>query len=305
MSQIWWANPDLINFWIRCSEFSPFPGLWFVEHFLRISKQTTDRVAIKFGGPDPLGSPSAWLTFDHAPLNSLRFLASVFFEQFPGNCRQTIDQIELKLGGSARYGSLPAWLTFGHAPLNSRCLLASDWLSSLRACAHKPLIRFSSSLVGQLIMGLFRPDQLLVSLHRAVVVSWPSSFHTFTDKQLISMGSNSMGQLIMGLVNFWWRSTEFPPFCGLWLVEQFPRICRQTVDWIGLKFGGPLYHGLPPVWLTFGHAPLNPNSAYLPLWLHLQLGTCIDWWLVSDSTASFIRNKRCHWLKCLRQRYII
>ena len=109
LSQIWWANPDLINFWIRCSEFSPFPGIWFVEHFLRISKQTTDRVAIKFGGPNPFGSPSAWLTFDHAPLNSLRFLASVFFNSF-------------------------------------------------RAIADKPLIRLSSNLVGQLVMGLSQLD---------------------------------------------------------------------------------------------------------------------------------------------------
>ena len=36
----------------------------------------------------------------------------------------------------------------------------------------------------------------------------------------------------------WSGSTEFSLFAGLWLVEQFPCICRQTADLIELRFGG-------------------------------------------------------------------
>ena len=45
------------------------------------------------------------------------------------------------------------WLTFGHAPLNIRCFLAYDRLCSFRPFTDKPMIGFSSNLVGKLIMG--------------------------------------------------------------------------------------------------------------------------------------------------------
>ena len=60
-----------------------------------------------------------------------------------------------------------------------------------------------------------------------------------------------------GLINFWSFSTDFLPFPGLWLAQQFPYICRQSTDRIGVKFGGPTHYGLPQAWLTFGHTPLN------------------------------------------------
>ena len=40
---------------------------------------------------------------------------------------------------------------------------------------------------------------------------------------------------------------------GLWLVEQFPPIYRETTDWIELKFGGSIAHyGTHQAWLIFG-----------------------------------------------------
>ena len=65
-------------------------------------------------------------------------------------------------------------------------------------------------------------------------------------------------------VNFCSHSSEFPPFPGLWLVEQFLYICRQTVDQIELKFCGPIHYRLPLALWTFGHAPLNPSSDLIP-----------------------------------------
>ena len=43
--------------------------------------------------------------------------------------------------------------------------MASNWSSSFCAFADKPLIRLSFNLVGQLIMDLSQPDQLLLMLH--------------------------------------------------------------------------------------------------------------------------------------------
>ena len=42
--------------------------------------------------------------------------------------------------------SLWAWLTFDHAPLNPHRFLTSDWSSSFRVFADKPLIGFNSNL---------------------------------------------------------------------------------------------------------------------------------------------------------------
>ena len=47
------------------------------------------------------------------------------------------------------------------------------------------------------------------------------------------------------LINFWSCSTEFLPFHGLWLTEQFPCICRQTVILFSLDLVGKLTMGFP------------------------------------------------------------
>ena len=88
---------------------------------------------------------------------------------------------------------------------------------------------------------------------------WSSSFRAFPDKPLIGLGWNLVSWCIMGLprpINFWSCSTEFSMFPGLWLVEQFPRICRQTTDRIRMKLDGQMHCGPPHTWLTFGHVPL-------------------------------------------------
>ena len=63
--------------------------------------------------------------------------------------------------------------------------------------------------------------------------------------------------LSTSLIHFWSCCTAFSSFPGIWLVEQFPRICGQTTDQIRFKFGGPTHYGPPQTWLTFGHASLN------------------------------------------------
>ena len=63
------------------------------------------------------------------------------------------------------------------------------------------------------------------------------------------------------LINRWLCFAEFPPFSGLWLVEQFPPICRYT-PLIGLSSNSQ-------AWLTFGHeiGPWNSRCLLASDWL--------------------------------------
>ena len=51
-----------------------------------------------------------WLTFDHALLNSCRFLASDWSGSFMCICKQTTDLNDPKFGEWTHYGNPPAWL---------------------------------------------------------------------------------------------------------------------------------------------------------------------------------------------------
>ena len=101
---------------------------------------------------------------------------------------------------------------------------------------------------------------------------WLNSFFVFANKLLIRLGPNLVDQLIMGLPrpDFWSCSTDFLLFPDLWLVKQFLCICRQTIDRIDVKFGGPI--------CSFAHTPpiFHPG-----LWLVKQLlcicRQTIDW----------------------------
>ena len=90
---------------------------------------------------------------EFAPFPGLSLL-----EQFLFICRQTTDRIYFKFGVQTHYPSHLAWLNFGHALLNYHRLLAFGFSSNFCALANKALIRFSSNLVDQFIMGLPQPD---------------------------------------------------------------------------------------------------------------------------------------------------
>ena len=183
----------------------------------------------------------------------MQFSSLWLVEQFPCICRRTTHRIGLKFGGQTHYGTLQVWLTFSHAPLNSRCYLACDWSSSFRAFADEPLIGLGSNLVVKSVMGLPRSDQLLVMLYWIHAVSWPLiggavsmqlQMNRWSDWAQIWWANSLWTSL--GLINFWSCSAKFPPFPGLWLVEQFLCICKRTADWIELKFGGQTRYGPPP-----------------------------------------------------------
>ena len=87
------------------------------------------------------GIPRPDKTFVRAPLNSCCFLASDW---------------------SSPYGIPQAWLTLMHVSLNS-IILEFDWFS-FHAFTYKPLDGLTSNLVDELIIGLPRPDKLLVPL---------------------------------------------------------------------------------------------------------------------------------------------
>ena len=73
---------DLSNYWSHFFEFPPFPSLWFVEQFPPIYRSIADQFALIFNGIAHYGSPHAWLTFGHDPLNFCRLLASDWLSSF-------------------------------------------------------------------------------------------------------------------------------------------------------------------------------------------------------------------------------
>ena len=97
-----------------------------------------------------------------------------------------------------------------------------------------------------------------------------SSFNIFANKPLIGLSTNLSSELMKGLpglINFWSHSTEFLPFPGIWLVEQSLLTCRQTDDWIELKFGGWTHYETPQAWLNFDMAALNSHCFLASYWL--------------------------------------
>ena len=69
-----------------------------------------------------------------------------------------------------------------------------------------------------------------------------SSFSAFAEKLLIGLRSDLVDELNMRLASQFWLTFGHVSlnsvFSGLWLVEQFLHICRQTADQIELKSGG-------------------------------------------------------------------
>ena len=70
------VSPDPISVWSRSTEFTLFPGLWFVEQFPRIHGQTAGRIGLRFGGPTHYGPVQGRLTSGHSPLVFRCFLVS-------------------------------------------------------------------------------------------------------------------------------------------------------------------------------------------------------------------------------------
>ena len=88
------------------------------------------------------------------------------------------------------------------------------------------------------------------------------------------------------LINFWTWSTKFLAFHNLWLIQQFPYICRQAYDLFGIKPDGTTHYGLQSAWITFDHAPLNSRCLWHVIGrrvsVHLQTKNWSDaaqiWW---------------------------
>ena len=76
-------------------------------------------------------------------------------------------------------------------------------------------------------------------LSRSVLLTAVCRFHTFVDKPLgVSSQTWWIHTLGESSNHFWSHTTVFLPFPGPWLVKQFMHICRQTINWINLKFVG-------------------------------------------------------------------
>ena len=93
------------------------------------------------------------------------------------------------------------------ALLGDICVVNSLWdfphqISTFAAFLDKLRIGLSSDLMSELIIRLFRPDNILVTLRlnswRLLASDWSSSLCAFVDKPLFRFSSNLVGKLIIG-----------------------------------------------------------------------------------------------------------
>ena len=169
----------------------------------------------------------------------------------------------------------------GDAPLRWFFVVSwSDWSLNFRTFSDQSQIGLSSNSLSKLIRILlwydylfgmlpFWHDSLNAHCFQASVVS--ISFGTFPDTPLIPLSWNLVRTPIRD--SDWSRSTEFTP-SGLWFVKQFPRILKQTYDWIELEFDEQIHLGVPS---TFDCTPLN---------FHRYL--VFDWWISFCADKSLI-----------------
>ena len=138
----------LINFWSCSVEFPLFPGIWLVEQFPCICKQTADWIELKKKKRDDNTSqayPGVINSWSHSS-EFLTFPGLWFVNQFLCIYRQTTDQIELRLGWSTQYGSLPAspslikvWSCTADSQL---WILPHSWNPQQDTCIHTLCVKF-------------------------------------------------------------------------------------------------------------------------------------------------------------------
>ena len=95
---------------------------------------------------------------------------------------QTTQEINPKFVRYIHYSTPHPWLNCGLAPLNFH-LLASDWSNSFCQFANEPLIRLSSNLLGQIIMGCWSTfSHTSLNFFHFLASDWSSSFHSFAEQ---------------------------------------------------------------------------------------------------------------------------
>ena len=159
---------------------------------------------------------------------------------FPRISGQTALRGDLKLVGYIHHGTPQIWFTFYHAALNSGYSLASDGLVRQFPCISE-----------ETAQGVF--------------LKFDGDIHH---------GTRSPGLID----NFWACSVKSLLFHGLWLVEQLPRICRQSADRIELKSGGQIHYKHPLARIIFwSHCAEFPPFLGRPVSVNFQTNRRSDW----------------------------
>ena len=83
--------------------------------------------------------------------------------------------------------------------------------------------------------------------------------------------------------------TEFPPFPGLWLVEQCPHICRQMADSIGYGWmmDGPLLVRWTFLFMLYWIPTISQSLIGWAVSMHLQTNCGLDLWQIWSANSSW------------------
>ena len=162
----------------------------------------------------------------------------------------------IKFGSGCSQSISSCWKSLLEAPLNWHSKLCGEGLP-----ANWVIV------LSELILKL---DICLCSCQVHTLTHWDWVMHICVSKLTI-IGSDN------GLSPGWrqaiiWTNAEFLVFPGLWIVELYPYIYRQSTDQIELRFGAWTHYGIPKPdglyqdWLNFANTAesqlICPHSDY-------------------------------------------
>ena len=228
-------------------EFLPYPGSRLVEQFLCICRQITDHIELKFGGASQYVPPTSNLLDFGTHSTEI----PLFLGLWPPGIPQPASDLVTLRWIPAICCPVIGW-AFPHI-----CRQTSDWIEL--KLGRLPYFRSS-----------------LINFGHAPTVSWPLigwrvSMHLQTNCSLDSAQIWWVNSLCASpsLTKFLLHSAEIPVFPGLWVVEQFLCICRQTPDRNEPDCTKPLpeqiltYHQWSPVTITWGQFHMRQLSDQL------------------------------------------
>ena len=155
------------SIWPRSDEFPPFPGLWLVGQFLRISWQTSQGIDVKLSKYIHFDIPKGRRKISQAMLYSRGFLFSGYLIRCSAAAHRLLIRLSVTHLTMGFHGLINFWLSC------RRSHAAFNWSSNCRAFADKSLIGLSLNSMSQFITSLLWLDYTMVTLCWISSVSWP------------------------------------------------------------------------------------------------------------------------------------
>ena len=241
---------NAFNCWSHSAQSPLSPSFWLIEEFLRIFRQTGDRIDPKFAGLTHWNCAYNWYVELFFALSNLscKFPLWIHVSMLPlswwRHQRETLSAL--------------LSLCVGNAPVNSPH--KDQWRGALMfclICAWRNGV--NNREAGDLRRHRDHYDVTLMILELVYIYLHACMYRVRAcGLKAANKKSDSKSEHIIGLYSLDQLLVSFPLFSDLWLVGKFQLICIQTPNWTDLKFGG---------WIHCVHGPYNG----LHICLHLVI----------------------------------